>query len=133
MQIPEEFGSYLLLKKLSEDPLGETFRAGKVGREGLEQVVLLRVLNGRGLEGERLWQTLSGRAAVQQALRSPNIGSGADLGRVRSFSYVAYDYISGKDLATLAAQAGRMRMPLDRKSTRLNSSHTATSRMPSSA
>ncbi len=112
MQIPEEFGNYLLLKKLAEDPLGETFRAGKVGREGLEQVVLLRVFNGRGLEGERLWQTLSGRAAVQQALRSPNIGTGADLGRVRNYSYVAYDYISGKTLAALAAQAARAHMPI---------------------
>ena len=27
MNIPEEFGKYLLLKKLTEDPLGETFRA----------------------------------------------------------------------------------------------------------
>ena len=32
MNIPEEFGKYLLLKKLTEDPLGETFRAGKVGK-----------------------------------------------------------------------------------------------------
>ena len=46
MNIPEEFGKYLLLKKLSEDPLGETFRAGRVGKEGMEQIVLLRVFNG---------------------------------------------------------------------------------------
>ena len=51
MYIPEEFGKYLLLKKLAEDPLGETFRAGKVGKEGMEQVVLLRVFNGKGLDG----------------------------------------------------------------------------------
>jgi TonB family protein len=112
MQIPEEFGSYLLLKKLGEDPLGETFRAGKVGREGLGQVVLLRVWNGRGLEGDRFAEALAARAAVQQALRSPNIGSGVDLGRVRNFSYAAYDYISGKNLETLAAQATRARQPI---------------------
>ncbi len=34
MNIPEEFGKYLLLKKLTEDPLGETFRAGRVGDTG---------------------------------------------------------------------------------------------------
>ncbi len=112
MNIPEEFGSYLLLKKLTEDPLGETFRAGKLGREGLEQVVLLRVLNGKGMDGDRLWQKVSSRAAVQQALKSPNIGSGVDLGRVRSYPYTAYDYISGKNLAVLLAQSAKQGMPV---------------------
>jgi TonB family protein len=112
MNIPEEFGNYLLLKKLREDALGETFRAGRVGRDGIDQVVLLRVFNGQGMDGERLWGRISGRAAVQQALRSPNIGSGVDLGKVRSFPYAAYDYVSGKNLATLFAQAARQRQPI---------------------
>jgi TonB family protein len=112
MNIPEEFGNYLLLKKLREDALGETFRAGRVGRDGIEQVVLLRVFNGQGMDGERLWQRTSGRVSVQQALRSPNIGTGVDLGKVRSFPYAAYDYISGKNLATLFAQAARQRQPI---------------------
>lgn len=112
MNIPEEFGKYLLLKKLAEDPLGETFRAGRVGKEGMEQVVLLRVFNGKGVDGERLWQKASGRAAVQQALKSPNIGSGVDLGRVRNFPYAAYDYISGKNLSALLAQANRQMSPV---------------------
>jgi TonB family protein len=112
MNIPEEFGHYLLLKKLTEDPLGETFRAGKLGREGLEQVVLLRVLNGKGMDGERLWQKVSGRGAVQQALKSPSVGSGVDLGRVRSYPYTAYDYISGKNLAVLLAQSAKQGMPI---------------------
>jgi TonB family protein len=112
MNIPEEFGKYLLLKKLTEDPLGETFRAGKTGKEGIEQVVLLRVFNGKGMDGEKLWQKVSNRAAVQQALRSPNIGSGVDLGKVRSFPYAAYDYISGKSLAALLAQAAKQMSPI---------------------
>ncbi|HZF09504.1 MAG TPA: energy transducer TonB [Thermoanaerobaculia bacterium] len=112
MNIPEEFGNYLLLKKLTEDPLGETFRAGKLGREGMEQVVLLRVLNGKGMDGERLWQRVSGRGVVQQALKSPNIGNGVDLGRVRSYPYTAYDYISGKNLAALLIQSARQMSPI---------------------
>jgi TonB family protein len=112
MNIPEEFGKYLLLKKLTEDPLGETFRAGRAGKDGIEQVVLLRVFNGKGMDGERLWQKVADRGPIQQALRSPNIGSGVDLGKVRSFPYVAYDYISGKNLATLFAQAQRQMSPI---------------------
>lgn len=112
MNIPEEFGKYLLLKKLTEDPLGETFRAGRVGKAGIEQVVLLRVFNGKGMDGEKLWQKVADRGVIQQALRSPTIGSGVDLGKVRSFPYVAYDYISGKNLATLFAQAERQLSPI---------------------
>ncbi len=112
MNIPEEFGSYLLLKKLTEDALGETFRAGKVGKGGMEQVVLLRVLNGKGMDGERLWAKVAGRAGVQQALKSPNIGSGVDLGKVRNYPYAAYDYISGKNLAALFAQATKQGSPI---------------------
>ncbi len=112
MNIPEEFGKYLLLKKLTEDPLGETFRAGRVGQGGMEQVVLLRVFNGKGVDGEKLWQKASGRTAVQQVLKSPNIGSGVDLGRVRSFPYAAYDYISGKNLSALMAQANKQMSPI---------------------
>jgi TonB family protein len=112
MNIPEEFGKYLLLKKLTEDPLGETFRAGRMGKESIDQVVLLRVFNGKGMDGEKLWQKVSGRAPVQQALRSPNIGSGTDLGKVRSFPYAAYDYISGKSLAAVLAQAAKQMSPL---------------------
>ncbi|HYX24058.1 MAG TPA: TonB family protein [Thermoanaerobaculia bacterium] len=112
MNIPEEFGKYLLLKKLTEDPLGETFRAGRAGPEGMEQVVLLRVFNGKGLDGEKLWARVSGRAGLQETLKSPNIGNGVDLGRVRSFPYTAYDYISGKNLASVFVQAARQHSPV---------------------
>jgi len=112
MNIPEEFGKYLLLKKLVEDPLGETFRAGKAGQEGMEQVVLLRVLNGKGIDGEKLWTRISGRAGLQALLKSPNIGNGVDLGRVRSFPYTAYDYISGKNLASVFQQSARQHSPI---------------------
>ena len=111
MNTREEFGKYLLLKKLAEDPLGESFRAGRLGQQGLEQVVLLRVFNGQGLDSEGLWKILSGRQGLQSALKSPNIGSGVDAGRVRGVPYVAYDYISGKDLATLISQASRETSP----------------------
>jgi TonB family protein len=112
MQTREQFGGYLLLKKLAEDPLGETFRAGKVGKSGLDRVALLRVYNGPGLDGETLWQRVSGRVAVQQMLRNPNLGDGIDMGQMRGTPYVAYDYVSGKNLAAMLAQATQKRQPV---------------------
>ncbi len=112
MNTREEFGSYVLLKKLQEDALGETFRAGKMGPQGLERVALLRVFNGEGLDSEQLAQGLEAQRPIQEILKSPNIGSGIDLGRVADVPYVAYDYISGADLASLMVQAAAKRSPI---------------------
>lgn len=111
MSTREEFGKYLLLKKLAEDPLGETFRAGRLGTRGMEQVVLLRVYNGQAVDTARLAAGLEERKEIQSALKSPNIGSGVDVGRVRGVPYAAYDYISGKALSTLSVQAQREGSP----------------------
>lgn len=112
MNTRDQFGNYLLLKKLSEDALGETFRAGKLGKQGVERVILLRVFNGQGLDGERLVQRIQARAPLQQALKSPNLGLGLDLGQVRGVPYVAYDYISGKTLAQVLEQAAKKHSPI---------------------
>ena len=112
MNTRDQFGNYLLLKKLSEDALGETFRAGKLGKQGVERVILLRVFNGQGLDGEKLAQRIQSRAPLQQALKSPNLGLGLDLGQVRGVPYVAYDYISGKTLAQLLEQAAKKHSPI---------------------
>ncbi len=112
MNTRDQFGNYLLLKKLSEDALGETFRAGKLGKQGVDRVILLRIFNGQGLDGERLAQRIQARAPLQQALKSPNLGLGLDLGQVRGVPYVAYDYISGKTLAQLLEQAAKKHSPI---------------------
>ena len=107
MNTREQFGKYLLLKKLTEDPLGETFRAGLLGDNGMERVALLRIFNGQGVDGSRLWQATKERVGLQKTLRSPNIGEGIDIGQIEGIPFVAYDYISGKNLATLLEQAAR--------------------------
>ncbi|MEM7583423.1 MAG: TonB family protein [Acidobacteriota bacterium] len=109
MNTREQFGKYLLLKKLTEDPLGETFRSGMLGNNGMERVALLRVMNGQGIDGQRLWQAVGGRTEIQSLLRSPNLGEGIEMGEVQGIPYVAYDYISGKNLATLLEQAAAKR------------------------
>ncbi|MEL7061133.1 MAG: hypothetical protein AAGN46_14020, partial [Acidobacteriota bacterium] len=105
MSTREQFGKYLLLKKLTEDPLGETFRAGLLGGDGMERVVLLRIFNGQGVDGDRLWKAMEPRAPIQAALKSPNVGDGVDLGEIEGIPFVAYDYVSGKNMANLLQQA----------------------------
>ncbi len=112
MNTRDQFGNYLLLKKLSEDGLGETFRAGKIGRQSLERVVLLRVYNGQGLDSERLSRIIQARTGLAQALKSPNVATAIDTGQVRGIPFVAYDYVSGRSLAQLSEQALKRGQPV---------------------
>ena len=112
MNTRDQFGAYLLLKKLAEDALGETFRAGRVGRQTLERVVLLRVLNGAGFDAERIARALQQRAELAKALKSPNMGQAIDVGQVRGVPYIAYDYSGGRSLTQLLEQAARRSSPL---------------------
>ena len=50
MNQPTRFGDYLLLKKLSEDPLGETYRAGKNQDGTVGEIVLLRIFSIPGID-----------------------------------------------------------------------------------
>jgi eukaryotic-like serine/threonine-protein kinase len=112
MRTRERFGEFLLLKKLSEDALGEVFRAGRLAGDGVDQVLLLRVFNGSAVQGLSLQATLQRRKPLQQVLRSPNLAQGVDAGEFQGVPYVTYDYISGKDLATLMDQAARRASPV---------------------
>ncbi len=105
MTTPQQFGEYLLFRRLTADGLGETFRAGKIGSQGIERVVLLRLFNGAGIDAESLWRTIADRMGLHRILQNPHIGDGADVGRVGSTPYVAYEYVSGKNLAELLSQA----------------------------
>lgn len=112
MNTRDQFGSYLLLKKVGEDALGETFRAGKIGRQGVERVLLLRVFNGQGLDSARLAQHLATVGPALQALKSPTLGLCVDSGQIGGVPFVAYDYISGKSLAALLEQARKKHSPV---------------------
>lgn len=112
MNTRDQFGPYLLLKKLGEDALGEFFRAGKIGRQALDRIVFLRIYNGQGLNGPKLTEALEQRRSLHQILQNPNLSAGVDLGQVRGIPYVAYDYVSGRTLSQLLEQALRRGFPI---------------------
>ena len=118
MNTRDQFGNYLLLKKLTEDALGRDLpRRHGSARQGVERVVLLRVFNGQGLDGERLAQRIQQRAPLQAALKSPNLGAAASTSaRCAASPYVAYDYISGKYARASSSSRRRRKhspIPLD--------------------
>ncbi len=105
MTTPQQFGEYLLFRRLTTDAMGETYRAGKIGSQGIERVVLLRLFNGPSIQAETLWRSIADRMGLQRILQNPHIGDCTDIGRVGNVPFVAYEYVSGKSLAELLEQA----------------------------
>ncbi len=95
---PEKFGPFLLLKKLSEDPIGEVFRAGQVKDGQIETQVLLRSFNGSAIDGREL---ASDFQRFQSAETNGCNGRTLMVGSVQGVPYAAWDYIPGKNLASL--------------------------------
>lgn len=108
----ERFGNYLLLKKLDEDPLGESFRAGRVAGEELEEVVFLRVFNGQGIARDRLAAALEERGDLSRLLTGSAAVAARDLGVVAGTPFAAWDYVAGRTLGTVLELGKREQLPL---------------------
>jgi len=99
----EQFGQYLLFKKLETDPLGELWRAGRIDGNQLGPIVGLRKLTG----GDR--EALTASAAKAHAIvpqltgvtfaRNQVIDSAADV------PYIAYEYAGGRSLRHIMNRA----------------------------
>jgi TonB family protein len=108
----ERFGNYLLLKRLEETGLGESFRAARVGSQGLEQVVLLQVFNAEGVGRDTLTHMAATRSELRSLLGGPGTGKEVDMGAVAGTPYVAYDYASGRSLATVLRETRVQQFPM---------------------
>lgn len=112
MTTPQAFGDYLLFRKLSTDALGDTYRAGKRGPQGIDRVVLLRQFGGAGIDRAALATTLGERRGIHQALQNPHLGEGVDAGRIGEMPFASWEYISGKNLRELLAETVERSFPL---------------------
>ena len=140
-------GPYRILDRLGAGGMGDVYRARHLF---MDRVVALKLINREWLKspksvGRFMQET---RAAAQ--LVHPNIVLAYDANEINGIYFFAMEFIEGIDLAKLVARSGPLPYAEaceyirqaalglqhafeDRKSTRLNSSHIAVSRMPSSA
>jgi TonB family protein len=112
MTTPQGFGDYLLFRKLTTDALGDTYRAGKRGPEGIDRVVLLRQFNGAGVDRAALATILAERRSIHQVLQNPHIGEGVDAGQIGETPFASWEYISGKNLRELLKETVSRSFPL---------------------
>lgn len=107
------FGDFLLLKKLSEDPLGETYRAGRVEGNSVGEILFLRTFNIPGARTAELAEALHEFESSQRVL-APGLTYPVGGGEVGGVAYVVYEYSTGWDLLKVLAAAKASFSELDR-------------------
>ena len=132
-EIPVRLGKYLIDAEIARGGMGVVYKGRQ---EGLDRVVAIKMLLGGFASDPASLQRFHREARAAAKLRHPNIVAIHEVGDSNGTPFFTMDYIEGKSLDGLLHE-GPMRPQegarIDRKSTRLNSSHLKLSRMPSSA
>jgi protein TonB len=106
------FSGYFLFKKLSEEPFGETFRAGRLLGNVVDRIVLLQLFNGPEIEIESFWKLVRNRGPLHQAVSDPHIADGVEFGISDGVPFAAYEYRPGKTLWQFLNEAQSQSFPV---------------------
>src|SRR5262245_8092333 len=115
VHLPQVFGRYLLLRRLSRGGMGEIFLA-KLGEiQGFEKLVIIKkVLPALGEDQEFIKRFID-EAHVAIKLNHANIAPVFEVGRVDGEYFLAIEYVEGRDLRRVLARLReqRHRIPPD--------------------
>ena len=114
------YGDYKVLYLVGSGTFARVYRAVNV-KTG--KVVALKVLRKRFREERAQTEQFLREGEIGSRLRHPNVVPIYEVSSDPSAPYLVMEFVEGQNLRSF----------IDRKSTRLNSSHTSVSRMPSSA
>ncbi len=99
----EQFGQYILFKKLESDPLGELWRAGRIDGSQLGPIVALRKLTG----GDRaaLTQSVAVAHNIVPQLTGVTFARNQVIDVAGEIPYIAHDYAGGRSLRHIMNRA----------------------------
>ena len=137
-------GRYRITRKLGAGGMANVYLAED---QELGRRVAIKILNERHANDDQFVERFRREAKNAAGLSHPNVVSIYDRGEAEGTYYIAMEYLDGRSLKELVVARGPLpigdaidatrqvlaALRLDRKSTRLNSSHEIPSRMPSSA
>jgi serine/threonine protein kinase len=114
LQLPQVFGRYLLVQRLSRGGMGEIFLA-KHGLSGFEKLCVIKKVLPHLSEDEQFISRFVDEAQVAIKLQHVNVAQVFEVGRVGNEYFLAIEYIEGRDLRrTLSVLQQRgQRVPAD--------------------
>src|SRR5215470_5425194 len=112
--LPQVFGRYLLVQRLSRGGMGEIFLA-KHGLAGFEKLAVIKKVLPNLAADEQFISRFVDEAQVAIKLQHVNVAQVFEVGRVGNEYFLALEYIEGRDLRrTLALLTHRrQRLPVD--------------------
>ena len=103
--LPETIDRYEVLQKLASGGMAELFLAKQSGMEGFEKVVVIkRILPHLATDQEFVSMFLD-EARIAAKLSHPNVVQIYDLGRADDTYYIAMEYVSGRNVASIIKKA----------------------------
>ncbi|HSP13238.1 MAG TPA: TonB family protein [Thermoanaerobaculia bacterium] len=99
----EQFGPYILFKKLESDFLGDLWRAGQIDNGALGATVALRRLTGGNREA--MVSAISLARQVAPLLTGPSFVRGQVIDTINGIPFIAHDYAGGRSLRHVVDRA----------------------------
>ena len=112
--LPQVFGRYLLVQRLSRGGMGEIFLA-KHGLAGFEKLAVIKKVLPHLAADEQFISRFVDEAQVAIKLQHVNVAQVFEVGRVGDEYFLALEYVDGRDLRRTLALLGhrKQRLPVD--------------------
>lgn len=114
---PVSFGNYLLLEKIGSGGMAEIYRAKSFGAHGFTREYAVKKILPNLIDDEDVIGLFVDEAKLTVSLQHTNIVQVLDLGEIGRQSYIAMEYVHGKDLHELLARCARRKLRIPTKLT----------------
>lgn len=107
-RLPEQIGSFRILKAMASGGMGDIYLAKQVGAEGFEREVVLKVLHPHLARDVNFAKALVDEAKITVRLHHPNIVQMFNLERHGELFFTVMEHVPGKSLAAIQRAYRRM-------------------------
>ena len=111
-QFPQQFGKYILLRKIAMGGMAEIFRAKTLGAEGFEKDIVIKRILPHYTEDEDFVKMFIDEATIAAKLQHANIVQIFDFNMQDGSYYIAMEYVEGKDLKKILEVSSKNGKPL---------------------
>jgi len=109
---PQQFGKYVLLRKIATGGMAEIFQAKSAGAEGFEKDIVIKRILPHFSEDEAFVKMFIDEASITAKLQHANIVQIFDFDVQEGSYYIAMEYIEGEDLSAVLKDGHEAGRPL---------------------